>query len=77
MKPPSPQVFRLNESKLPFTDVDHELTGIVLHNTTVRKASEGVGIGKYITTCSACTNVVARGTRKHCRYWAQRHHANP
>lgn len=77
MKPPSPQVFRLNETKLPFTAVNHDLTGIVLHNTTVGKTSARGGFGRYVTTCSACTNVIARGSRKHCRYWAQRHHANP
>jgi hypothetical protein len=67
----------MNESKLPFTDVNHDLTGIILHSATVGRARERVGTGRYVTTCSACTNVIARGTRRHCLYWAQRHHADP
>ncbi len=77
MKPPSPQVFRLNETKLSFTDVDHELSGIVLHNTRVEKASRRAGVGRYVTRCTACESVIARGTRNHCRYWAHRHHDDP
>jgi hypothetical protein len=73
MKEPSPKIFELNESGLPLLKVPGDLGGTVLHNTHVEKASEWTGVGRYVTTCSACPNVIGRGSRKHCLYWAKRH----